>query len=544
MHLLRKLCLLAIVLLLTAPPAQAQGVVTLDWGGSVLTTDVYDLHSAPIAHWYTRTRHQYLITPADFANIGLVPTGPVTFTSLAFYIEGWNGANTVGYGNFLIDEFNISMKNTTVTAVPSGFDNTGGFTQVYGPTPFDGNQYNVPGWVTHHFNSDFVWDGVSNILIDVCHQQTWTPDWDYTNTYAYRYGFPGSAGRQQYYYSDGLYNQICSYNYSYSDNALPNMQFGCGGSSSITAINAPGLVYVPNIIPINYQIGHPTDDFIGAIMFNLKTPQGQLVASETLSGINCVGGNIINGTYNFNAMNVAPGWHIIEAEFTVLNSCGFEDQVIIESAILLLPPGAEVCEVWPGDTDNNGVVNYADRAALNTYIHEANLRPTWLNGPQRFRADAASDPLTYLRWEMQPSAPWDTPEGCHMDTDGNGVINNFDYIAIKMNWLKIHGINPEKRSTAFSPVTFDMDQNFPNPFNPLTSIHYSVPERSQVRLVVTDVLGRDISILRDETVDAGVYTVQFDAGQLPSGNYIATVNMVGVESGILFNKTIKMLLSK
>jgi hypothetical protein len=89
-----------------------------------------------------------------------------------------------------------------------------------------------------------------------------------------------------------------------------------------------------------------------------------------------------------------------------------------------------------------------------------------------------------------------------------------------------------------------MDQNFPNPFNPTTSIRYSVPERSMVRLVVTDMFGREVAMLANETVETGVHTVQFDAGQLASGTYITTISMVGAESGLTFNKTMKMALNK
>jgi hypothetical protein len=538
MHALLKTGAFVFLLSLVSMSSYGQGVVTLDWGGSYSLTTMYDLHSAPISHWFTRARHQYMITPADFAAIGLIPTGPVTFTSLAFYCEDWNGA----YKD--IDELNISMKNTSLTGVPYLFDNSGGYTLCYDAHPFVRAQYPVPGWHTFHFDTPFVWDGVSNIIIDVCHQQTLTQFGDYSYTYAYRYNMVG-AGRQEYYYSDGMYNQMCDYSgYSINSTNLPWMQFGCGGSSSITDIDAPNLFYVPGMLPISYEIGHPLKDFTGAITFTLKTPQGQFIASETISGINCTAGNIIRAIHNFNATNIPTGWYVIEADFTVLNSCGFEDHVILKDAVLLLGSGDQVCEVWPGDTDNDGLVNYADRAALNTYIHDANLSPIWLNGPQRYRVDAETNPMTYLTWEMQPSAPWNTPDGCYKDTDGNGVINNFDYIAIKLNWMRSQSAIPGKLGPGMLPTTFDMDQNFPNPFNPSTTIQYVLPEAGMVTLVVTDLLGREVVTLVNGRVEAGVHSARFDAGNLTSGNYIATVSMTGIESGLTFAKTVKMTLNK
>jgi hypothetical protein len=69
------------------------------------------------------------------------------------------------------------------------------------------------------------------------------------------------------------------------------------------------------------------------------------------------------------------------------------------------------------------------------------------------------------------------------------------------------------------PVDFVMHQNFPNPFNPSTTIYYSIPELSNVVLKVYDVLGNEVSILVNEQKSAGNYKVEFDATELPSGIY-------------------------
>lgn len=69
------------------------------------------------------------------------------------------------------------------------------------------------------------------------------------------------------------------------------------------------------------------------------------------------------------------------------------------------------------------------------------------------------------------------------------------------------------------PVTYSLDQNFPNPFNPTTVIRYSLPAVSQVRLAVFDMLGRQVSELVNEKKEAGSYEVKFDATGLASGVY-------------------------
>ena len=71
-----------------------------------------------------------------------------------------------------------------------------------------------------------------------------------------------------------------------------------------------------------------------------------------------------------------------------------------------------------------------------------------------------------------------------------------------------------------TPNNYNLAQNFPNPFNPRTTIQYSIPQRSSVTLKVFDVLGKEISTLVNEEKDRGVYTVNFDASQLASGIYL------------------------
>lgn len=70
------------------------------------------------------------------------------------------------------------------------------------------------------------------------------------------------------------------------------------------------------------------------------------------------------------------------------------------------------------------------------------------------------------------------------------------------------------------PGSFRLEQNFPNPFNPTTSIAYTVQSAGHITLEVFDLLGRSVSVLVDGVVAAGDYTTQFDAAQLPSGMYL------------------------
>ncbi|MCI0450025.1 MAG: T9SS type A sorting domain-containing protein [Chlorobi bacterium] len=70
------------------------------------------------------------------------------------------------------------------------------------------------------------------------------------------------------------------------------------------------------------------------------------------------------------------------------------------------------------------------------------------------------------------------------------------------------------------PKEFSLAQNYPNPFNPVTNIKFGLPKSSLVSLIIYDVLGREITrLVNSQTLEAGNYSYDFDASNLPSGIY-------------------------
>ncbi|MFH0991830.1 MAG: carboxypeptidase regulatory-like domain-containing protein [bacterium] len=69
------------------------------------------------------------------------------------------------------------------------------------------------------------------------------------------------------------------------------------------------------------------------------------------------------------------------------------------------------------------------------------------------------------------------------------------------------------------PAGFVLEQNFPNPFNPSTTIRYSIPTDSKVTLEVFSLLGKNVATLVERMLKAGEYQIQFNAASLPSGTY-------------------------
>ena len=70
-----------------------------------------------------------------------------------------------------------------------------------------------------------------------------------------------------------------------------------------------------------------------------------------------------------------------------------------------------------------------------------------------------------------------------------------------------------------TPLRFNLEQNYPNLFNPSTTIKFELPQSSQVKLIVYDLLGRQVSVLVNERKMPGSYEVKFDGSNLASGLY-------------------------
>ena len=97
----------------------------------------------------------------------------------------------------------------------------------------------------------------------------------------------------------------------------------------------------------------------------------------------------------------------------------------------------------------------------------------------------------------------------------------------------------------YIPMRYEVRQNFPNPFNPSTTISYGLPERSIVRLVIYNALGQVVKELVNAEVPAGNQSVVWNAVGVSSGLYYYTIEAASIEvPGKRFVDTKKMLLIK
>jgi beta-glucosidase len=96
--------------------------------------------------------------------------------------------------------------------------------------------------------------------------------------------------------------------------------------------------------------------------------------------------------------------------------------------------------------------------------------------------------------------------------------------------VEVHGGAPTDvvASGTSLPATFALDECYPNPFNGSSVVGYQLPVASNVRIIVYDLLGREIAILTDGLVPAGRHTVRFDASAVSSGAYLVRMEAAGI----------------
>lgn len=94
------------------------------------------------------------------------------------------------------------------------------------------------------------------------------------------------------------------------------------------------------------------------------------------------------------------------------------------------------------------------------------------------------------------------------------------------------------------PVNFALFQNFPNPFNPVTKIRYSIPNTSTVKIRIYNSLGEMVKQIVNEIQEANKYEIEFDGSGFASGVYFYSLEAYALEGGLRFQNTKKMIVLK
>lgn len=108
----------------------------------------------------------------------------------------------------------------------------------------------------------------------------------------------------------------------------------------------------------------------------------------------------------------------------------------------------------------------------------------------------------------------------------------------------VTGFGNNNRLDNSAPEGFNLEQCYPNPFNPATTITYEIPVESRVIITVYNLLGEVVNTPESSTKPAGKHEVIFNAGNLPSGVYFYSLNARPTNGKKEYRKIMKMVLIK
>ncbi|MBN2281617.1 MAG: T9SS type A sorting domain-containing protein [Candidatus Marinimicrobia bacterium] len=115
---------------------------------------------------------------------------------------------------------------------------------------------------------------------------------------------------------------------------------------------------------------------------------------------------------------------------------------------------------------------------------------------------------------------------------------------IHFDILSDNGLKSEKtiQIKIIAPEKFELFDNYPNPFNPVTNIRYMLPEESKVNLSIYNLRGQLIETLVQKQQVAGIYTANWNAGNYASGVYFYRIKVESTNGIDVLSK--KMILVK
>lgn len=306
-----------------------------------------------------------------------------------------------------------------------------------------------------------------------------------------------------------------------------------------------------------FEDGTP-NDYVGGVNGTLvggaTVSEGSLITAAQGQYMEMVGGDITIDTYTAITLSI---WYIpteaVNTGYTMIAYFGDTvSNVGVDGLFLSAARGdnfsraAISCGVytspWSGESGANGP-EYDDG-----YLHH--MVSTLTNDSIKLFMDGALTGATALSPTNQiglisENYAYLAKSGYSADLQWLGEILQFDIYEQALNADEVlylnqkgpaEGANGVKETAGF-PGDFSLSQNYPNPFNPVTNISFDLPGRSEVRIAVYDLSGREVARLADGIEPAGRHTVQFNGGNLSSGLYFCKMNV----DGRIFTKRMMLL---
>lgn len=287
------------------------------------------------------------------------------------------------------------------------------------------------------------------------------------------------------------------------------------------------------------------------------------------------GGTVNSLIYNHNtAVNVGfNGLKLGAAKFSLISNnifkdCGFLGAIGSPTNVISLSP-------YPDNTITQEVI-----IRNNNFFTDPNISATYLTlnsviAPSTF--DSLSNAYVtkggytntniseQINFSKEPILPiqtlktyWNNPSGTQVDMDTVGQANfNFAYSNSyqsyswstdglplgSVSWFGMNITEIDKNKNSNIPLQYYLEQNFPNPFNPSTTIQYSLPDQERVKLNVYNVLGQLVKTLVDSFQSAGFHSVIWDGSNNNGQKVSSGIYFYKIDSGKFINIK-KMILIK
>ncbi len=305
---------------------------------------------------------------------------------------------------------------------------------------------------------------------------------------------------------------------------------------------------VPTASPILYDFGVARDTYEGRFLDLLDSTLVQWRDARASAGTSGIDSARLSYTTASRVRNVStnPGSVRLQYAFTA----GNPDAV---AAFEVVPEFADTMR-WTREGKVLQVYLYGDGSGNEFRFTVDDSVEAFPDGPPEHREASRWVPVTWVGWRL---VTWDCERDVAGTWTGNGVLEG----SIRFRGIQVRrgagsnvlagslmvdvlqlatrtGVVGVPADNGGLPLAFVLEQNFPNPFNPTTMIRFQLPVRSDMKLVVYDLLGRQVAVLADGNRGAGRYEVKFDGTSLSSGVYFCRM------TAGTFVECLKLLLTK
>jgi hypothetical protein len=211
----------------------------------------------------------------------------------------------------------------------------------------------------------------------------------------------------------------------------------------------------------------------------------------------------------------------------ILKSCNI-DVDPYQFALDTHDPYFDMFGIWPRVVQNAS--EFGLDGAVTRYRTWSEAREVLANGGRI--AMSIGQPLYTGHLVMLAGFTTDGRPIVHDPAKSNGYSYIFNKTSLSQSWFNKGGIgytfypaglyptSVEENNEQFVIDEFNLYQNYPNPFNPSTAISFVLAKAGQTKISVYDMLGREVAILINDHLDAGIHTTLFDGKGLSSGVYV------------------------